>query len=94
MKKRKKVGFTITELLAVIVIMAILSSIAAGLIINYVKEGEKTYNSKIIDQVIIAGKNYFADNKAEIPITGENKEVVLNALSSEGYHKLIVVFNN
>ena len=84
-KKKKEIGFTLVELLAVIVILAILGTIAIGSIVNYLKEGKELYNSKIIDQVVIAGKNYFASNKQEFPAISKMNEAALITLSTGGY---------
>ena len=65
LKKHK--GFTLVELLAVIVIISILSFVIIPSISKYMERGKKDYNVKLEDSFLLAGKNYFADNSSKIP---------------------------
>lgn len=62
-----KRGFTISELIIVIAIMLVLGVVVIGAVTRYMDEAEKEYNVKLKDQVLITGKNYFAENKSELP---------------------------
>lgn len=65
LKKHK--GFTLVELLAVIVIISILSFAIIPSISKYMERGKDDYNVKLEDSFLLAGKNYFADNSSKIP---------------------------
>ena len=65
-----KKGFTLVEVLGVIVILGILALLVTNGIMGYFEEGKKTYNDKVKDQLMIAGKNYFSNNRYLLPTEG------------------------
>lgn len=75
-------GFTLVELLAVIVIIALLSSIAIISYTTFVNNiREKVYKT-YEDTMKSSAEMYLIDNPNEIPSTGEKKCLYLNTLLS------------
>lgn len=88
----KKKGFTIIELLGVVVIISILGGIVVAAIMNYIKEAEVRYNDGVKKQILISGKNYFSDNKSELPNStydtkaySKFKAITVSELRSKNY---------
>ena len=83
-----KKGFTLVELLGVIVILAIISMIAVPLIDRSInKSDEDLYNTQI-NQLVKAAKNYYAEpeNIDGLPQgDGDSVTVPLEALQKGGY---------
>ena len=71
-----KKGFTLLEILAVVSILAILAIVIISSISSVMKDGKDEYNSKLKNQLLIAGKLYFSENKQLLPkITYENRRL-------------------
>lgn len=83
-----KKGFTLVELLGVIVVLAIISMIAVPLIDRSInKSDEDLYNTQI-NQLVKAAKNYYAEpeNIDGLPQNDEDPvTVTLEALQKGGY---------
>ncbi len=73
--KRKK-GFTIIELLAAIVIVGILASVATLVINRYILQGHDTVNSQLEKQLILSAKSYYSDNESSFKNVDENGVVI------------------
>ena len=63
----KRKGFTIAEVLAVVVIIAILSVVVVPNISSYVVLSKDEYNKNVKKQMILSGKNYYAENQERLP---------------------------
>ena len=88
MKKSKSKGFTMVEVLGVLVIIGILSLLVVPRIIEYMQGGKDDYNQKLASQLKLAGKAYFADNKEALPTEKTSKKygyVTWDELDSEKY---------
>ena len=55
------------EILIAIAILAVISMVVIPSIIRYVIAGKDTYNEKLENQLLVAGKNYFGDNTNLLP---------------------------
>lgn len=77
-------GFTLIELIAVIVLIAIVGLVASLAIGNYTSYGFSTINDQLDKQLILFAKMYYADNKVELKKPG-NKKVSYETLKSSGY---------
>ena len=79
-KKKKKIfsikGFTILELLAAVVIIGIILTIAIIAINKYITQGHNTVDNQIEKQLILGAKSYFSDNKTKF-ITDSDTGVVI-----------------
>ncbi len=73
MKKNNKEGFTLIEVLIVVLILAILIIIATVAITRYVTGGKDTYNDKLKDELRLAGKAYYTENKDKLPTKSSNR---------------------
>ena len=82
MKINKK-GFTLVELLAVIVIIALLSSIAAISYTAFVNNTRDRVYKTYEDTMKASAEMYLIDNPSEIPTVGERKCLYLNDLLSK-----------
>ncbi len=80
MKKRK--GFTLAELLAVIVILGIITSITVPIVTDQIDK----YKTKVCvtqyDNILNAARSYGADHLTEL---GKNKTITLKTLNDDGY---------
>lgn len=80
MKKRK--GFTLAELLAVIVILGIITSITVPIVTNQIDK----YKTKVCvtqyDNILNAARSYGADHLTEL---GKSKTITLKTLNDGGY---------
>lgn len=85
MNKKKK-GFTIIELLAAIVIVGIIATLATLAIGRYINQGHDAVDSQLEKQLVLSAKSYYSDNKSKF-ITQDENGVVLwyTTLKSENY---------
>lgn len=79
----KKKGFTLVELLAVLVILGILLTLAISGVSRYINKGKKSYYVGLEKNVRVAAQDYFADYKGLLPrkvgdITSVNLELLMN----------------
>ena len=86
MKNNSKKGFTIIELLAAVVIVGIIISLAVVVINKYILQGRNTVDSQLEKQLILAAKSYYTDNKAKFITDNDNGVVVwYTTLKAENY---------
>ena len=78
---KKNKGFTLVEILAVIVIISILATAVIAAISIYVKQGKDAYNKDLEDQAVLVSKNYFSDNPGLLT----NDYVTFKELAAKGY---------
>ena len=90
MKKKKK-GFTMVELLAVIVILGILVTVGIATTMNVINKAYKEYYRKQENMLLLAGKEYYSDYRSKLPKQkGGVAQVSLTTLIKEKYIKEIV----
>lgn len=83
-----KKGFTLIELIGVIVLIAILTVLATAPINNIIKKSKKELNEDQKKQIILATQNWAIDNKDKLPTRGKNTEsikITIEQLYNEGY---------
>ena len=95
MKNNSKKGFTIIELLAAVVIVGIIISLAVIAINKYILQGRNAVDNQLEKQLILASKNYFNDNKTKF-INIDEKGVVVwyTTLKAENYMSNDLVDSN
>ena len=74
--KKSKKGFTIIELLAAIVIVGILASVAAITVNRYILQGHDTVNDQLSKQLILSAKSYYSDNENSFKNVGSDGVVI------------------
>lgn len=86
MMREKKKGFTIIELLATIIIIGLLVSIAYISVTSILDNGDNNYYKSQEDMLVLAGREYYADNRSELPDDiGDTSTVPLEKLVEEKY---------
>ena len=80
-----KRGFTLIELMAVITILAILSLIIVPIIDKNIKKSKEQMYKIQIENIRLAGMNYYSDNINLKPKNNETTEISLMSLISEDY---------
>ena len=77
-------GFTLIELIAVIVLIAIVGLTVSLAIGNYTSYGFSSINDQLDKQLVLSAKMYYTDNKIELKKLGD-KRVSYETLKSSGY---------
>src|SRR5574344_122654 len=88
MKKEK--GFTLIEIIAVIIVLGIISLIAVVAVSRYMGDTEKNVYKSYEKSMISATKNKIVkcisgDDKCNLPNSGEKTKIQLNQLLDDGY---------
>ena len=92
MKNNK--GFTLIELMAVVIIIGLIAILTIPNIVNQIKKGKEAINNNINDIVISAAKKYVNDNKNDYIKDSENTYCILiSSLVSNDYIKEDIVNN-
>ena len=82
----KKKGFTMIELLATIIILGLLVSLAYFGVRGILDRGNNSYYASQEDMLILAGREYYADHRGELPKdVGKTASVTLETLINESY---------
>lgn len=81
----KNRGFTLTELMAVVAILAVLALIITPIIDNSIKKSKNQMYLIQIENIRIAGENYYSDNIILKPTNNNYSFVTLETLISLGY---------
>ena len=85
-KKNKTKGFSLVEILAAIVILGILSTIAIASVNYILQKAEKEYYKSQKDEIILAAKSYTQDNRNSLPKrVGMRTEITLKTLQDKKY---------
>ena len=86
MVKIKDKGFTLVELLATIIILGLLTTIAYVSVTNILDRGNDSYYDSQENMLVLAGREYFADHRSELPKEiGGTSTVTLETLIEEKY---------
>ena len=94
-RKKKAKGFTMIELLAIMVILGVISAIGITAITRMVEKSKKDYFSQQEEMMIIAAQSYMQENKSELPkYIGQQKKVSLEDLIKTNYIKDKIVDQN
>lgn len=80
-----KKGFTLIELMGVIIILSLLILIAVPVVDKYIKKTKSEAATAQKDSLIMAAKNWASDYKEDMPGKGQNIRVSLDTLIELGY---------
>ncbi len=94
MKNNSKKGFTIIELLAAVVIVGIIISLAVIVIDKYILQGRNAVDNQIEKQLILAAKSYYSNNKTKFVTSDDNVVVWYTTLKAEDYMSNDLVDSN
>ncbi len=89
----KNKGFTIVELLAVILILALLMTVGMYTVTNINDNAETRYYETMENTLKIAGNDYFNDNRADRPIDDYNF-ISMNTLVDHEYMDSLTKYNS
>ncbi len=80
-----KKGFTLVELLVTFAIIAIVGGIGIISYQSFFDVGTNNYYKSIESDVLLAGSDYFMDNRGELPVASNYSEINLNELIDKKY---------
>lgn len=80
-----KKGFTLVELLGVIIILALIAMIATPAVTSLLNNSKKNLCETQVSYIITAAKNWGADHLLQLPDEGETLTISLSELIKQGY---------
>ncbi len=80
-----KRGFTLIELIGVIVILALLTLIIVPNVVSYLQQGVSDSKEYQNESIILGAKNWASDNKDALPEDGNVINLQLTTLQNSGY---------
>ena len=83
-----KKGFTLVELLAVIVLLGLIALIASPAITGIIKKSKESLSNSQKQSIEMSAKNWATDNMDKLPTNGKCINVRLATLQSGGYADL------
>jgi prepilin-type N-terminal cleavage/methylation domain len=88
----KNKGFTLVELLAVIVLLGLIALVAVPAITGIIKKGKDSLSASQIESIEMSAKNWASDkeNIVKLPTDGKCVYIFLSTLQSSGYADLDV----
>lgn len=82
---REKKGFTMVELLGVLVVLALITAIAMPVITSTLNSSRKSSYQRQLDMIVAGAKSYGAKNIGNLPVSGSSKTITLRDLKDEGF---------
>ena len=83
-----KKGFTLVELLAVIVLLGLIALVAAPAITGIIKQSKDSLSDSQMKSIEMSAKNWSTDHMMDLPQDGECIWVRLSTLQAGGYADL------
>ena len=92
--KQNKYGFTLIEILGVVVILGIIMGVGVAGYSNYIEKVKANYYDSQEEMLKEAGIDFFTDNRGRLPQTaGQENCVLLNTLINTTYIQTIIIKN-
>ena len=84
-------GFTLIELIGVIIILALLTLIIVPNVVSNLREGISESKEYQNDSIILGAKNWASDHKDELPLAGDDDEFIdiIKMDIDEAYQKVL-----
>ena len=80
----KKKGFTLIEMLGVIVIISIIALVLIPIVTKNIKDSKQDVYNNLIDKMLVATSDWMVKNTEILPSEGESISITLGMLQSEG----------
>ena len=91
MIKRKQKGFTMVELLAVIVILGVLATISIAAVMGIIEKAKERYYKSQEDNMVMAAQSYLKNNnKSQPKVSGQTVKINLDKLKNAKYIDTVV----
>ncbi len=78
-------GFTLIELIGVIVILSLLTLIIVPNVVTYLQQGISDSKEFQSESIVLGAKNWASDHKDELPDDGDTLNLQFSTLQSGGY---------
>ena len=82
---KKKLGFTLVEILAAITILAIIGMILTTTVTHFLKKGKSDLYNRQLDNIKMSAKVWVSDNKNNISELDNCFSISINYLMEQGY---------
>ena len=82
---KKKLGFTLVEILAAITILAIIGMILTTTVTHFLKKGKSDLYNRQLDNIKMSAKVWVSDNKNNISELDNCFSLSINYLMEQGY---------
>lgn len=81
----KNKGFTLVELLAVLVILAVILTLALPAVTNVINKSKETIHDVQISKILNASYDYSLKNTNILPVYNQTNYIILNELKKKGF---------
>ena len=80
----KNRGFTLVELLGVIIILSLLLMVIVPSVVSSIQDGQENADESTTNSIVLAARNWFSDNK-DVMSNRTSYTVTVSTLKSGGY---------
>ena len=87
MKKNIKNGFTLIELMAVIIILGVVGLIVYPVAVDSINNSKKKLYAEQVERILAAADNWATKNISSLPNEGETKKLTIEELKTAGLLK-------
>ena len=92
-KRKKNNAFSMVELLAVVAILGVLSTVALVSVQRIINKSHEEYYKNQEKNLILAAQSYMNDNRSELPkVIGRKTKVSLKTLKESNYLKKDITY--
>lgn len=80
-----KNGFTLIELIGVIIVLALLTLIIVPNVVTNLREGISSSKDFQNESIILGAKNWASDNRDKLPLDGQSEKYPISMFQEDGY---------